>query len=67
MSSVSLLVWFYVEFINHRDTEDTKVAQRRALLKFLKERDPYGNPNLVGVRVKQGAAMARTKRGFYAK
>jgi len=22
-------VWFYSEFINHRDTEDTEVAQRR--------------------------------------
>src|SRR6185503_21040325 len=24
------VVWFYSEFINHRDTEDTEVAQRRA-------------------------------------
>jgi len=28
------VVWFYSEFINHRDTENTEVAQRRAVTRL---------------------------------
>ena len=26
------VVWFYSEFINHRDTEDTEVAQKKSAI-----------------------------------
>ena len=35
------VVWFYSEFINHRDTEDTEVAQRRARWRLLVQSLPF--------------------------
>ena len=38
VSSVSLWCGFTRNFINHRDTEDTEVAQRREILTFVQSR-----------------------------
>src|ERR1041384_2363006 len=35
------VVWFYSEFINHRDTEDAEVAQRRARSRLFVQSPPY--------------------------
>ena len=51
------VVWFYSEFINHRDTEDTEVAQRRARSRLFVQ-----SPEQITVRLKatlSGEARAR--------
>jgi len=41
------VVWFYSEFINHRDTEDTEVAQRRERSRLFVQSPSLFNVNLV--------------------
>jgi len=47
------VVWFYSEFINHRDTEDTEVAQRRARSRLLCKA-PVKRSDLFYRRLEQG-------------